>query len=180
MLEFTGRAVKILVEAMAAFKKLEHLLIWWDVEAWAEEDWREVAGIDRQSSMTLESDVSGKTNIAVVTNKVLAAIAQATLLRQGKFKQFRLKTFWVGERGAQVVDGHVTSFFPNLRHKQDIKLQDITILNYQALLQAAFSQLNVLRIDVDPLAKTLDAQRDMPKIEAALRILLGSDRIAYL
>lgn len=78
MLEFTGRGVKILAEAMAAFEKLEHLLVWWDVEAWGEEDWREIAGIDRQSFMTLESDVSGKTNLAVVTNKVLAAIAQAT------------------------------------------------------------------------------------------------------
>lgn len=67
-----------------------------------------------------------------------------------------------------------------MRHKQDVKLQDLAILNYKALLQAAFSQLNVLKIDVDPLAMALDTQRDTPKIEAALRILLGSDRILYL
>lgn len=157
---------------MAGFSKLEDLSVGWDLESWGKEDWQSIAGISRDAFVALEDEISGRSNVAVATTKVLAATAQATAIRLFKSEQSRLKNFDVGQFYWLGRD--------NLQHRQSVKLQHAGFLDHQVLLQAAFSQLTCLKIEMSPLAKATEAYDDVQKVDTALRILLGSDKITEL
>jgi len=80
--EDSGLDVHTLAEALAALPNLRTLASKGDRFAWGLEDWDALAGIKVDSFLYMEYHLSGETNVTVATRKLLAALAQAAVLRK--------------------------------------------------------------------------------------------------
>jgi hypothetical protein len=159
--------------AMAAFPKFDNVTLDALCPSWGEQDWQLLAGIDRKSFTNFGDLDSGQSNADFAMNRIMQAIAHAeTLCRAGR-RDLDLFTIDAFSR-APTWDGKTKS-------RQNISLQTLDISpSKQKSLQAIFSWLADLSINLNDFVRGECLKREGKKIKRALGLLLSSSILSDL
>lgn len=173
-LEATGFDVKVLAAALARLPNIKTVSCLADRHAWGQEDWETLVGIKTDSFLYMEFLISEETNLTVTARKLLAAIAQASVLRRSQGGQLTIEQLYL--HGRKDPKSKALKSKPCLRNLQMHKLD---IANILEPLRHAFSHFKELHIDICPItqhapSRSPDVDRELQDSKTALETLTSN------
>lgn len=172
-MEATGLDVNLLAEALAAFPSIITIRCWGDRHAWGQEDWETLAGIKIESFLYMEFLISEETGLTVTARKLLAAIAQASMLRKSQGGQLIIEQLQL--EGRMDSKGNALKCE---RCPRNLQMHKLDISDILEPLREAFTHLKGLDVAVCKITNHVpgewDVDRELQDGKVALEILTSN------